>query len=68
MSKLQLIITCENCGHVERFEVHSETESEKIIKNFTCPGQCSPKLYSYFTIGQISIKSFQKPALVAQVA
>ncbi len=68
MSQLQLIITCENCGHVEHFKVKSEMESEKIIDNFTCPGQCSPKLYSYITIGQISMQSFQQPAYVAQVA
>ncbi|MBN1464136.1 hypothetical protein JXA02_00140 [candidate division KSB1 bacterium] len=55
MSKIELIITCENCGHVEHLEVDSENESIRRIDNFTCPGQCSPKYYSYITSEEISV-------------
>ncbi len=68
MNSLELIITCENCGHVEHFETFSERESKRIFEQFSCPGQCSPKYYSYISIGEISVESIQKPREVAQVA
>lgn len=68
MNRVELIITCENCGHVEHLNARDENESVRLIDRFTCPGQCSPKFYSYFTIEQISIDALRKPVEVAQVA
>lgn len=68
MDKLELIITCENCGHVEHLNAKDENDSIRLIDNFTCPGQCSPKYYSYITIEQISIDALRTPAHIAQVA
>ncbi len=53
--KIELIITCENCGHVEHLEVDSENESIRRIDKFSCPGQCSPKYYSYITSKELSL-------------
>ncbi len=68
MNKVELIITCENCGHVEHLNAQNENDSTRLIDNFTCPGHCSPKFYSYITIEQISIEALRKPVHVAQVA
>lgn len=68
MNKLELIITCENCGHVKHLEAKNENESARLIENFSCPGQCSPKYYSYITIEQISVNAMRKPEHIAQVA
>lgn len=68
MNGIELIITCENCGHVEHFETFSESECAKIFQQFSCPGQCSPRLYSYITIGEATADSILNPIEVAQVA
>ncbi|MBN1479980.1 hypothetical protein EH223_18790 [candidate division KSB1 bacterium] len=68
MNRVELIITCENCGHVEHLTARDEEESARLIDRFTCPGQCSPKYYSYITIEQVSIDALAKPVKVAQVA
>ena len=68
MNGLELVITCENCGHVDHFETFSESDSEKIFQHFSCPGHCSPKFYSYISIGEISAESILSPLKVAQVA
>ena len=68
MNKIELIITCENCGHVEHLEVESENESVRLIDKFACPGQCSPKFYSYITSEQISVDAIRKTTHVAHVA
>ena len=68
MSKLELIITCENCGHVEQLEASNDIDSKRLFEQFNCPGQCSPKYYSYFSIGEIPVEEINKPLQVAQVA
>ena len=68
MSNLELIITCENCGHVEHLIARNEEESIRLFEKFNCPGQCSPKFYSYISIGEITVEEFQNSHHVAQVA
>lgn len=68
MSILELIITCEHCGHVEHLTPTSENESNRLVEKFNCPGQCSPKFYSYICISEISIQAAQELAPMAQVA
>ncbi len=68
MNGLELIITCENCGHVEHFETFSEADSEKIFRQFSCPGHCSPKYYAFISIGEVTADSILNPMEVAQVA
>ena len=68
MNEIELIITCENCGHVEHLAVESEKESVRRIEKFNCPGQCSPKFYSYITSEQIAIEAIRKPEQIAHVA
>ena len=68
MNGFELIITCENCGHVEHFETFSENDSKKIYQQFSCPGHCSSKYFSYISIGEVSAESILRPIKVAQVA
>ena len=68
MNPIELIITCENCGHVEHQTAYSENESTRLIDKFSCPGQCSPKFYSYITSELRSFETIRKPEQVAHVA
>ena len=68
MNGLELIITCEDCGHVEHSESFSENDSKKIYQQFSCPGHCSSKYFSYISIGEVSAESILHPMKVAQVA
>jgi hypothetical protein len=49
----KLIITCEECGEVQRFEVANEQQVEQIFNNFCCAQKCDPVYYSYITISHI---------------
>jgi hypothetical protein len=49
----QLIITCESCGNVRRFVVHTQQESERLFKEFDCENSCGRNLYSFITVGTL---------------
>ena len=49
----QLIITCEACGNVKRFVVHSQAESERLFREFHCENSCGRNLYSFITVGTL---------------
>ena len=49
----EMIITCEACGNVKRFQVESQHDCDGILKNFTCENNCGRSLVSYFTIGSL---------------
>ncbi len=49
----ELIITCEACGNVKKFEVHDEKESDRIFQQFACENNCGKNLYSFITVGKL---------------
>lgn len=49
----ELIITCESCGSVKKFNVRDEAESQKIFDDFICQNKCGRNLYSFITVGTI---------------
>ena len=49
----ELIITCEACGNVRKFEVKSEKDSEAIFRNYKCENNCGKNLYSFITVGTL---------------
>lgn len=52
----QLIITCEACGNVKRFVVHTQSESERLFREFHCENSCGRNLYSFITVGTLKRK------------
>ena len=51
-----LIITCEICKQVKRFDAKNEDEAEKIFRNFKCANNCDRSFLSYITIRQLQFK------------
>ncbi len=49
----RLIITCESCGNVRRFIVHTQEESQRLFKEFDCENSCGRNLYSFITVGTL---------------
>jgi hypothetical protein len=49
----RLIITCESCGSVRRFVVHTQEESKRLFKEFDCENSCGRNLYSFITVGTL---------------
>ena len=49
----EMIITCEACGNVKRFQVKSQHDCDGILNNFACENNCGRSLISYFTIGSL---------------
>jgi hypothetical protein len=49
----RLIITCESCGSVRRYVVHTQQESQRIFKEFDCENSCGRNLYSFITVGTL---------------
>ena len=47
----QLIITCEACGNVKRYMVRSQSECDRIFREFRCENSCGRNLYSFITVG-----------------
>jgi hypothetical protein len=52
----ELVITCEACETVQRFNVDTYDECLKIFKEYQCPNGCGRNLYSFFTIGRLKKK------------
>jgi hypothetical protein len=65
MKKLTLIITCEECGHVQHLEAKNEREIESLVSAFRCPGRCRSTHHSYISIGEISYNTVHAPQLMA---
>lgn len=55
----QLIITCEACGNVKRFVVHSHQESERLFREFDCENNCGRNLYSFISVGTLRREFFK---------
>lgn len=49
----EMIITCESCGNVKRFRVHSQEDCDRLFKNFHCENNCGRNLLSFITVGTI---------------
>ena len=49
----ELIITCESCGNVKKFNVDSQVDCEEIFRKFTCENNCGRNLYSFITVGKV---------------
>ena len=58
----QLVITCEACGNVKKFDVSSQEECEVIFRNFRCENNCGRNLYSYITLGTLETVPDDVPA------
>ena len=50
----ELIITCESCGNVKKYQVTSQADSEKLFHNFKCENNCGRQLYSFITVGTVN--------------
>ena len=57
----ELIISCESCGTVKKFQVNSHTDCERIFHNFRCENNCGRSLYSFIEVGTIERDSFTIP-------
>ncbi|NOZ55295.1 MAG: hypothetical protein GXO73_00715 [Calditrichaeota bacterium] len=57
----QLVITCEACGNVKKFDVSSQEECEVIFRNFRCENNCGRNLYSYITLGTLETVPDEEP-------
>ncbi|MDZ7373644.1 MAG: hypothetical protein ONB23_06695 [candidate division KSB1 bacterium] len=53
----ELIITCEACGNVYRYPIHSQEESRAIFEHFRCDNNCGRNLYSFITLGKLRFPS-----------
>jgi|GEM_PF-763371 len=60
MESIQLIISCNHCGHVERCKVTSEEQARRTFKQFSCPKSCRRKYYSYISVRSISKSEIEK--------
>jgi len=49
----ELIISCESCGTVKRFQVNSQANCDRIFHNFRCENNCGRNLYSFIEVGTI---------------
>ena len=56
----KLIITCEACGNVKRYEVGSQAECDRIFREFHCENGCGRNLYSFITVGTLKRKTETK--------
>ena len=56
-NKISLILTCEQCSHVEHLTVSTEDECREKIERFDCPNHCKNKYFSYITIDEIPMPS-----------
>ncbi|MDZ7333015.1 MAG: hypothetical protein ONB31_13640 [candidate division KSB1 bacterium] len=50
----ELIITCESCGNVKRYQVTPKDDPQQIFNNFKCENNCGRNLYSFITVGTLS--------------
>lgn len=64
----EMIITCESCGNVKRFRVHSQDDCEQIFNNFRCENNCGRNLYSYITVGSVARPNSQYPPVKLRLA
>jgi hypothetical protein len=51
----EIVITCEACGSVKRFAVHSEEDCDRMFENFECENRCGRNLYSFITVGTLKL-------------
>jgi RNase P subunit RPR2 len=51
----EIVITCETCGNVRRFPVHSEDDCHRIFQKFECENKCGRNLYSFITVGTLKL-------------
>jgi hypothetical protein len=56
----ELVITCEACETVKKFQVSNYDECLKIFKKYHCPNGCGRNLYSFFTVGRLKKKKLTK--------
>ncbi len=49
----ELIITCESCGNVKRYQVTPKDDPQQIFNSFKCENNCGRNLYSFITVGTV---------------
>ena len=59
----ELIITCESCGNVKRFRVHSQEDCDRIFSQFRCENNCGRNLYSFITVGSVERNNYHIPEI-----
>jgi len=65
MNTIILIVTCEDCGQVKRYNAAHEGDIEHLIAGFRKKhAHCNPDFFSYFTISKIPFKSGKKTETV----
>jgi len=64
----ELIISCESCGIVKKFQVNSQADCDRIFHNFRCENNCGRSLYSFIELGVIERKSAVIPLKMKHVA
>ncbi|MBD3374622.1 hypothetical protein GF406_06265 [candidate division KSB1 bacterium] len=60
-----LIVTCESCGDVNRYQVNSEDQVEQILNHYTCKNKCNAQYCSYILIGTIKVPKSQETVPVS---
>ena len=56
VSYKELVITCEACQTIKKFEVEDYDECLRIFNDYQCPSGCGRNLYSFFTVGRLTKK------------
>ncbi len=64
----EMIITCESCGNVKRYRVHTQDDCDRLFKNFQCENNCGRNLLSFITVGSLDREELIVPDLNFQYA
>jgi len=64
----EMIITCESCGNVKRFQVHSQEDCDRIFRNFHCENNCGRNLLSFISVGSLHREPISLPEMDLQYA
>lgn len=53
----ELIIACESCGEVKKFTVTNQSDADGLFQDYQCPNGCGRQLYSFITLGTLSMNA-----------
>ena len=56
----ELIVNCEACGDVKRYDVETQDDVERIFGHFECENKCGRNLYSFITVGSLQTYDIHK--------
>ena len=55
----EIIIGCEACGEVKRFQVQTQQDCDKIYSEFKCENKCGRNLYGFISLGSIQYENLE---------